>query len=128
MAQQSQVNAVSLRWPIWLGVVCENLEQQRCFYRDVLGLTESRSGQGWVSFDFDGRVLELLAKSELPQYDRRRVSFAFEVDHIHVARAELQQRGIEPVSGVEGGAEAQQYWAYFRDSEGNLFEIVQRIQ
>jgi len=56
-----------------------------------------------VWFDFDGKILELLAKSPLPQYDRRRVSFAFEVDDIHSAGAELIGRGVEAVTEIEGG-------------------------
>ncbi len=53
--------------------------------------------------------------------------FAFEVDDIHAARAELLSRGVEPVTDIEGGPADRQYWAYFRDSEQNLFEIVQRL-
>lgn len=116
-----------LRWPVWIGVVCEDLEQQRRFYRDVLGLSELKAGDDWVWFDFGGKLLELLAKSPLPQYDRRRVSFAFEVDDIHSARAELIDRGVEPVTEIEGGPESLQYWAYFKDAEHNLFELVQRL-
>src|SRR5436190_3757081 len=62
-----------LRWPVWIGIVCNDLESQRHFYRDVLGLKELKSGEDFVWFDFDGKLLELLAKSPLPQYDRRRV-------------------------------------------------------
>jgi len=107
--------------------VCDNLESQKHFYRDVLGLKELRSGQDFVLFDFDGKLLELLAKSPLPQYDRRRVSFAFEVDDIHSARMELIDRGVEAVTKVEGGPRSRQYWTYFKDAEGNLFELVQRL-
>jgi len=126
--EPTEERRVSLRWPVWLGVVCDNLEQQRRFYRDVLGLLELRSGDGWVAFDLDGRVLELLARKDIPQYDRRRVTFAFEVADIHAGRAELVDRGIGPVTGIEGGPEALQYWAYFKDSEGNLFELAQRLE
>jgi catechol 2,3-dioxygenase-like lactoylglutathione lyase family enzyme len=117
-----------LKWPVWIGVVCENLEVQREFYRETLGMKEVRSGDGFVWFELDGRLFELLAKSDKPQYDRRRVTFAFEVEDIRAARADLLDRGIEPVTDIEGGPEAKQYWAYFKDAEGNLFEIVQRIQ
>jgi catechol 2,3-dioxygenase-like lactoylglutathione lyase family enzyme len=117
-----------LKWPVWIGVVCENLEAQRAFYRDTLGMNEVRSGDGFVWFELDGRLFELLAKSDKPQYDRRRVTFAFEVEDIRSARADLLVRGIEPVTDIEGGPDAKQYWAYFKDAEGNLFEIVQRLQ
>jgi len=117
-----------LRWPVWIGIVCDDLEVQRHFYREVLGLTELRAGEDFVWFEFDGKVLELLAKAPLPQYERRCVSFGFDVDDILSARAELIDRGGEPVTEIEGGPESLQYWAYFRDAEGNLFELVQRLR
>jgi len=43
---------LALRWPVWIGIVCEDLEQQRHFYRDVLGLSELKAGDHWVWFDF----------------------------------------------------------------------------
>jgi predicted enzyme related to lactoylglutathione lyase len=119
--------AAVLRWPVWIGIVCDDLESQKHFYGDVLGLKELRSGKDFVWFDFDGKLLELLAMSPLPQYDRRRVSFAFEVDDIHSMRAELVDRGVEAVTEIEGGPQSRQYWAYFKDAEGNLFELVQRL-
>jgi catechol 2,3-dioxygenase-like lactoylglutathione lyase family enzyme len=117
-----------LKWPAWIGVVCEDLDAQRRFYRDTLGLSEIRVGENFVWFELDGRLFELLAKSEQPQYDRKRVSFAFEVDDIASARIDLISRGAEPVTAIEGGPDARQYWAYFKDAEGNLFEIIQRIE
>jgi catechol 2,3-dioxygenase-like lactoylglutathione lyase family enzyme len=116
-----------LRWPVWIGIVCDDLESQRRFYRDVLGLKELKSGEDFVWFDFDRNLLELLAKSPRPQYDCRRVSFAFEVDDINAARAEFIDRGVEAVTEIEGGPQSLQYWAYFKDAEGNLFELVQRL-
>ncbi len=118
-----------LRWPVHIGIVCDDLQLQRRFYRDVLGLAELQSGEHFVWFDFDdGKLLELLAKRPLPQYDRRRVAFAFEVDDIHSSRAELIDRGVEPVTEIEGGPESLEYWAYFKDAEGNLIEIAQLLR
>lgn len=125
-AESSSAPAVSLRWPIWIGVVCDDLQRQRRFYRETLGLAELKAGDGWVWFDFGGRLLELLARAPLAQYDQRRVTFAFEVEDIHAACAQLVRRGVEQVTGVEGGEESLQYWTYFKDAEGNLFELVQR--
>jgi catechol 2,3-dioxygenase-like lactoylglutathione lyase family enzyme len=124
--ESPSAGTVSLRWPIWIGVVCDDLEKQRHFYRETLRLSELKAGDGWVWFDFGGRLLELLARAPLPQYDQRRVTFAFEVEDIHAARAELVRRGVEPVTEVEGGPESLQYWTYFKDAEDNLFELVQR--
>jgi predicted enzyme related to lactoylglutathione lyase len=53
--------------------------------------------------------------------------FRFEVDDIHSARAELIDRGVGAVTQIEGGPQSRQYWAYFQDAEGNLFELVQRL-
>ena len=116
-----------LKWPAWLGVVCEDLQAQRRYYRDTLGLRELKAEPGYVWFDFDGKLLELIAKSEEPQYDRRRVSFGFEVADIHAARAELLSRGAVPITEILGGPGAGSYWAYFEDAEHNLFELVQRL-
>jgi catechol 2,3-dioxygenase-like lactoylglutathione lyase family enzyme len=58
---------LKLDWPVWIGVVTENLEAQRHFYREALGLRELEVGDDWVQFDMGSRrLLELLAKSELP--------------------------------------------------------------
>lgn len=111
-------------WPIWIGIVCDDLQAQRRFYRDVLGLTESNVQVGSIWFEFDGKLLELFAKSERPQYAQRGVAFGFAVPDIRVARTTLLERGVQPVSEIEGGADAR--WAYFKDAEGNLFELVER--
>lgn len=117
-----------LKWPVWIGVVCEDLEAQRKFYRETLGLNEIRAEPGFVWFELDGKLFELLAKSDAPQYDRKRVSCAFEVEDIRAARAELLAKGAKALTEIEGGPESRQYWAYFIDAEGNLFEIVERIE
>jgi catechol 2,3-dioxygenase-like lactoylglutathione lyase family enzyme len=117
-----------LEWPVWIGVVAEDLEGQRRFYRDVLGLRELEASEEWIEFDFgSGRVLELLAKDpETGQYSKRGCAVGFLVDDMRAAVAELAARGVEQVSAIEGGPESTQYWCYFRDGEGNLFEIVQK--
>lgn len=117
----------TLGWPAWIGIVCDDIEAQRRFYGNVMGLKELQSGPSYVWFDLDGKLFELLAKSSLPQYSERRVVFAFDVDDIHAARDQLVKRGVEPVTEIEGGPGARQYWAYFKDAESNLFEIVQRL-
>lgn len=117
---------VELRWPTWIGVVCEDLEAQRRFYRDVLSLEEAGHGPDWVWFRIGSNLFELLERSDRPQYDRTRYQTGFTVDDIGAARAELIERGVEAITDVEGGPESGQYWCYFRDPEGNVFELVQR--
>jgi catechol 2,3-dioxygenase-like lactoylglutathione lyase family enzyme len=115
-----------LQWPTWIGVVADDLEAQRRFYRDVLGLRELESGDDWLQFDLDGKVFEVIARSDLPQYDGRRYQVGFTVDDIRAARAELVERGVEAISEIDGDPDAGAAWCYFRDPEGNVFELTQR--
>jgi catechol 2,3-dioxygenase-like lactoylglutathione lyase family enzyme len=115
---------VRLEWPCWIGVVSENLAEQRRFYREVLGFAEVRSGPDWAHFDLGGgRLLELVQRSDAPEYDRVRYQVGFSVDDIESARRELIASGVQPVSGIQGEKEGSGRWCYFRDPEGNLFEI-----
>jgi catechol 2,3-dioxygenase-like lactoylglutathione lyase family enzyme len=119
---------LNLGWPVWIGVVTENLEMQRRFYRDLMGLKELEAGDGWVQFDMgSGRLVELLARSVAPQYNERRCQVGFAVDDIHLAVDELVARGVERLTEIEGGPGSGQYWCYFRDPEGNVFEIAQQL-
>jgi catechol 2,3-dioxygenase-like lactoylglutathione lyase family enzyme len=113
-----------LTFPRWVGVVCKDLERQRRFYHDVLGLVELERGDDWIQFDLgSGVTFELIARSEAPEYDGARYQVGFAVDDIRTAREELVRRGARPIGDVQG---RDSHWAYFRDPEGNVFEITQR--
>lgn len=117
-----------LRWPNWIGVVVDDMDAQRRFYRDVLGLKELGAGEDWVHFDMGfPNILELLQRSDEPKYDRPRFQPGFAVDDIHAARERMLAAGVESISEVDGAPEGQGYWCYFRDAEGNVFEISQRL-
>jgi predicted enzyme related to lactoylglutathione lyase len=119
---------MDLQWPIWLGVVADDLEGQRLFYRDVMGLTEMEAGDDWIQFDLGSwRILELLARHpEVPEYAGHGYVVGFGVADIRSAARELEARGVERVTEILGGPESTQYWCYFRDGEGNLFELAQK--
>ncbi|MGH9105346.1 MAG: VOC family protein [Acidimicrobiales bacterium] len=115
---------MDLRFPRWVGVVCADLDAQRRFYRDVLGLREADHGDDWAQFDLGpGVSFELVRRSSEPEYDYPRYQVGFAVDDIHAASDELHRRGVPAVSGVKG---SNSYWVYFRDPEGNVFEITER--
>lgn len=101
------VNTQGLKWPNWIGVVAEDLEAQRRFYRDVLGLKELSEGEGWVQFDMGWpNLLELIRRSAEPQYDQPRYQTGFAVGDIRTSREELIARGVETVTEIEGGPDA----------------------
>jgi catechol 2,3-dioxygenase-like lactoylglutathione lyase family enzyme len=106
----------------------DDLEAQRRFYRDVLGFAELASGEGWIQFDMGWpNMFELLGRGREPQYDARRYQVGYEVMDIRAARRDLVQRGAEAISEIEGDEGSGGYWCYFRDPEGNVFEITQRL-
>jgi catechol 2,3-dioxygenase-like lactoylglutathione lyase family enzyme len=121
------VIANSLGWPTWMGVVAEDFEAQRGFYRDTLGLRETESGPGWVQFDLGGNMFEVIQRAENPQYDAPRFQVGFTVHDIESARAELVRLGVEPLTEVEPTepGDTANRWCYFRDPEGNVFEITE---
>ena len=116
-------------WPNWVGVVCRDLEKQRAFYREALGFSELGHGEDWAWFDLGWpNVFELLALDEAaPQYDQPRFQSGFSVGDIRAARDELLRRGVEPVGEIAGEPGSAGYWCYFRDREGHIFEISQRL-
>jgi len=119
--------AISLGWPTWIGVVADDLDRQRRFYHDVLGFPELAEGPDWVQFDLgDSRVFELIERSELAQYDAARYQVGYAVADIESARAELIAAGVTSISPLEGNARSGGRWCYFRDAEGNVFELKER--
>jgi catechol 2,3-dioxygenase-like lactoylglutathione lyase family enzyme len=116
-----------LGWPCWIGVVADDLDRQRRLYREILGFTETAAGPDWVQFDLgDSRVFEIVQRSVQPQYDRARYQVGYAVEDIEDARDGLIARGVQPVSDLEGSAAAGRRWCYFRDVEGNVFELKER--
>lgn len=119
---------VRLMWPIWVGVVSENVERQRRFYRDVLGFKELGAADSWVSFDMGWpNFFEIKGRSDDPQYDQPRYQVAFAVDDIVTSRSGLIAGGVESVSEIVGKPEVGGYWCYFKDPDGNVFAISQRL-
>ncbi|MGH2734541.1 MAG: VOC family protein [Actinomycetota bacterium] len=94
---------LELRWPAWIGLIVEVLQGQRAFYRDVLGLQERGSGNDWVWFDMgEGRLFELLAPQQAAIY-KPGFTISFQVDDIQAAVEELESRGVQRITDVEGG-------------------------
>jgi catechol 2,3-dioxygenase-like lactoylglutathione lyase family enzyme len=117
----------ALGWPCWIGVVTADLARQRQFYREILGFRELAEGPGWVQFDLgDARLLELVQRTDQPQYDEARYQAGFAVEDIEAARDQLIARGVRPVSDLQGEASGGGRWCYFLDAEDNVFELKER--
>lgn len=116
-----------LGWPTWIGVIVEDLEGQRRFWGDLLGVSEDHSGPDFVDFELgDWRSFEVIQRSDDPQYDGLRFQVGFEVEDIEAAREELIRRGVEPISEIFPDEASP--WAYFRDPEGNVFAIKAAVK
>lgn len=114
-------------WPCWIGVVVDDVDRQQRFYRDVLGFTEVAHGSDWAHFDLgDARLLEIMRRGDRPQIDQTRYQVGYVVEDIEAAREQLISRGVQPISDIEGSVEAGGLWCYFRDAEGNVFELKER--
>jgi len=115
-----------LGWPTWIGVVVDDLQAQRTFWGEMLGVPEDHAGPGFAHFILPtGEIFEVIERSETPEYNGRRFQVGFEVADVEVARAGLIRRGVAAISEVME-ASSPDPWAYFLDPEGNVFEIKQR--
>jgi predicted enzyme related to lactoylglutathione lyase len=117
----------TLGWPIWIGVIVDDLGAAKRFWGELLGLAVDHEDHDYVSFTApDGRWFELVRRSTDPEYDDVRFQVAFEVEDIERAVADLDARGIERIAGPF--LEHTEPWAYFRDPEGNVFAIKTRTR
>src|SRR5262245_35476625 len=111
-----------LGWPTWIGIVVDDMEGQAAFY-ESLGFRRTGKGDDWIHYEFEGRTFELLQRSDVPQYDERRYQVGFDVEDIETALAAVTAAGAQQISPIEGD-EGDDRWVYFRDPEGNVFEIT----
>lgn len=125
--ERERRRGMDLKFPTWIGVVCGDFEGQQAFYGGILGLREVERGDDWVQYDLGpDSTFELLRRSDDAEYDRPKYQVGFVVEEIEAARAELVAKGVEPVTDIKEATDGASSWAYFRDPEGNVFEITQR--
>jgi predicted enzyme related to lactoylglutathione lyase len=105
-------------------VLVQEMDRAIRFYRDVLGLELTSEAEDWALFS--GQIGLMLSPEPLPieNYAFNAVSLAIEVDNAQAAFEELTGNGVAffvPPTDV-GGAVV----ATFRDTEGNLLQLLQR--
>lgn len=122
------MNDGELGWPIWIGVVTEGLEATRDFYRDTLGLAELESGPERAKLDGgSGRMIEVVQATSDPESGAPGYQLGFEVDDVEAVRRRLVDAGVDALTEVQGGERSGSYWCYFRDPDGNVFQVTQEI-
>jgi catechol 2,3-dioxygenase-like lactoylglutathione lyase family enzyme len=90
-----------LGWPTWIGVVVQDLDTERRFWGELLGLREDHSTEDSATFKTaDGRWFELIERSEDAEYNEPRFQVAFAVDDIQAAYSQLVEHGVEAITPV----------------------------
>jgi catechol 2,3-dioxygenase-like lactoylglutathione lyase family enzyme len=108
----------------WVGVRTADLPSTARFFCDVLGLSVVQEGKGMVQFEVpSGQLFEVFgAESRFYPLHACPV-LAFQVEDVRAARKELESRGVEFVTDVEGSES--EAWTYFRGPDGYLYELWQ---
>ena len=110
----------------WAGVQASNFDAAIQFFSETVGLPLSRRNDEGEAAHFrleSGDLFEVFGPNN-PQ-DELHVfpTFAFEVDDIVSARAEMEARGVEFVTGIRTLKD--EAWSYFRGPDNYLFVIKQ---
>jgi catechol 2,3-dioxygenase-like lactoylglutathione lyase family enzyme len=108
----------------WAGVRTADLKSSARFFADVLGLPIIHEGKGLVQFELQsGQLLEVFGPESRYHQLHACPVLAFQVEDVRAARKELESRGVEFVSDVEGSES--EAWTYFRGPDGYLYELWQ---
>jgi catechol 2,3-dioxygenase-like lactoylglutathione lyase family enzyme len=108
----------------WAGVRTDDLKSTAHFFADVLGLSLIRQGKGMVPFEMpSGQLFEVFGPES--SYYRLHACpvLAFQVEDVRAARKELESRGVEFVTDVDG--DESESWSYFCGPDGYLYELWQ---
>ena len=125
-----------MRFPIHASVAASDLDRARAWYADKLGLTpEIADPTGGLWFRFDGETWLYVYWSSFAGTAQNTVA-GWSVQDLESVMTDLRGRGVQfeeydfgemkTVNGVMsyGGAKV----AWFKDSEGNTFELSERVE
>ncbi len=123
--------------PFHLAIPVDNVQKCRAFYRDILGLSEGRSSDHWVDFDFFGHQLVIHYKENENGVQAHNPVDGKEVPVPHFGivldmetfknfSAGLKEKNIEfiiePYIRFEGEV-GEQATMFFKDPSGNALEF-----
>jgi len=116
-----------LGWPTWIGVVVDDLEAQRTFWGEMLGVPEDHAGPGFAHFIMPtGEIFEVIERSEIPEYNGRRFQVGFEVADIEGVLERLRPHGAELVGELVRYEDSFKL-CYVRGPEGIIVELAEKI-
>ena len=115
---------MKIRGLVWLGTLTANFEQMTAFYQEVMGLAPSMLEPGFAGFDLEnGDKLEVFGADTSHNAFMTHPITGFQVEDIEVARAEMEEKGIEFLGGIHRGSEGYA-WSHFRAPDGFVYELT----
>ena len=113
-----------------IAVTARDLGRAVRFYRDTLGLPLLFEVSGMAFFDCGG-VRLLLGIPQAPEFHAPSSLIYYVVDDIQAAAETLRARGVTFVTAPQRVARLERHdlWlAAFRDSEGNVLELMSEVE
>ncbi len=113
-------------------LLVEDFEKSLAFYRDTLGLKVNNQDGRFADFKLEGTSLAIFQKSEaVSMFPKEHmgsgggVILAFQVDNVENTCKSLENKGVKIFEGPKT-TEWGQTVAYFKDPDGNIWEISKK--
>ena len=111
----------------WAGVRTTDLESATRFFAEVLGLSITHESEGLVQFEMpSGQLFEVFGRKNRYYQFHACPVLAFQVENVREAREEIESRGVEFVTDVDGNES--EAWTYFCGPDGYLYELWQTLR
>lgn len=111
----------------FITVPIQDFERSKAFYRDVLGLEESKQWGEMPAMEFEAGDLTIAIMQPDAfgqQFSPHNFPIAFQVDDVAAARGELEAQGVEfMMDTIDSGV---CHMAHFRDPDGNVLMLHNR--
>lgn len=108
----------------WAGVRTADLKSAKLFFGDVLGIPLIREGADLAQFELpSGQLFEVFGSGSRYYQLHACPVLAFQVEDVRAAKQELESRGVEFVTDIDGNET--EAWAYFRGPDSYLYELWQ---
>ena len=115
---------MKVRTVAWLGTAVDDVDAERAFYRDVLGMTDHGAVADFVLLTTaDGDVVELFSGDDPARAEFSAPVPGFLVDDLDSAVAELGESGASIVGEVQEGSTSR--WLHLRTPNGVLVELLE---